>query len=125
MALYRCTDIGSGGGSTHTDEFYGVRYSGSNNPRVLYERTATKAETIVFSGAWGFTNCSNNEGFIEILINDVQVDKSDYMTRDAYANITGLASVTLAQGDVLKIRGNWDGTHTNIQWIFACNMQVS
>ena len=125
MALYRCTDIGSGGGgTTHSDVFFGARYTGSNNPRDIYTRTAAQAETITFSGAWGFTNCGSNDGFIEILVNGTQVDTSEKMTTNAYADITGLSPVTLASGDVLTLRGNWDNSHTNVQWIMSANMQI-
>lgn len=121
MAWYKCT--GSVGGSRQATIAFQSDITGSWNASAGDERnmltiTATGTTTIAFGSACtGRTNCSNNDGYIEIRKNGTAVH-SVTLPANTTTNIGTIPNISLNAGDVCTLVFGFAGSHTNINMHF-------
>lgn len=111
--------IPSGGGGGQSSFSFQADVSGSWNESAGGERsmltiTATDDTTISFgTGSTGRTNCSNNDGYIEIRKNGVSVHHLT-LTTNATVALGTIPDISLSAGDVCEVIFGFAGSHTNI-----------
>lgn len=91
--------------------------SSSEHPRTIYTKTYTDDALIKMFSIKVTTNCSNSDGYIVIKKNSTVVFKLHAITGTETV-YDGSVCFGISSGDTLTVEGDWDGSHTSINWKF-------
>lgn len=94
----------------------------SVRPLTIYTYTNNTNNDIyiAFNGI-GWTDTGSNQGFLSVELDDVQFDK---LILTSATNMDLIFTTKMAPGQVLTIKGDWTGSHSNCSWTVVGNLAV-
>lgn len=125
MAFYPCKIAAGGGGGGHTDVFMSGYFGSSSSERTLGTYTANEACTLKVTGLLAYTNCGNDDGYVELRKNGTASGQATAPTRTGTPlNVSSMNTLSLQAGDVVTLVGTWNNSHAAVTWYFAANLNI-